>query len=108
MNVVPHTRTIRSRVIVTVDFDKVTCAGSDLQGNGNYVGLVGVILAATFACAGGIEITQRRETKCMCLSVPAHRMFESELGFTIGIGGIVGSGLINRLLLRFAIGGCGR
>ena len=63
VNVVAHTRAVRRRIVVSIDFDELALAGSDLQRDRNQVGFLLVIFAAAFARAGGVEVTQGSEAE---------------------------------------------
>ena len=62
-----------------------------------------VIFTAFLGCTGGVEVSQRGVPELVRALVPVHRAFESELGFTVSIRGIVRSGFVNRLRFGLAV-----
>ena len=54
-----------------------------------------MILAIAFGGAGGIEVAQGDKLEAVDLVVPAEDFLKNQLGFAVGIDGLLGQGFID-------------
>ena len=103
-------------VVVAEDFDGVATAEGHVEDERDQVGfgLVGLTLlddaaslAAGFGCSGYVEVAQRGRAQAVDPVEPVKDVFDEELGFAVGVGGLEGGCLGDRNCLGLAVNGGG-
>jgi hypothetical protein len=94
-------------VIGSEDGNILLLAEGNLQDIGNQMGLDPVVLSKAETCAGCVEVAERHVFDAVDFIKPPKHLLEHELGFSIGVDGFLGKGLIDGNSLRSAKGGAG-
>lgn len=108
VNVVAHCGANGGRKVVSKDGDLFLLTQGNLEHVGNEVGFDVVIFAQSEAGTSGIEVAKSDLLKAMEVGKPVKHFLEHQLGFAIGIDGllrlVLGDGSVG---LRDSIGGAG-
>src|SRR5918998_6014987 len=105
VDVVADAGAIRGRPVLTEDHDLFTMTESDLEYEGDEVGLDGVPFAVTAVGAGDVEVPQAYGGNAVRGGVRADRMVDRKLRRTVGVGGQGGCLLGDRHREGLPIGG---
>src|SRR5579862_1341108 len=85
MNIIAQTCSVRSWIIIAIDFKEVSfsCRGFQQQRNDMCLGTV--VLADRGRGTGSIEVTKRNYSPPVCGRVPMQYSLQHKLGFTVGV-----------------------
>jgi hypothetical protein len=107
VDVVAHGGAVGGGVVGAEDLDGLALAEGDFQNVGDEMGFDAVVFAAARAGAGGIEVAEDDGFDPVDRAEPVEDAFEGEFGFTVGVDGTLGGGLVDRDGFRNPVGGAG-